>query len=293
VNVDYEIWDVFSNRIFTGNPLAVVTNAEGLTTEQMQNIAREFNLSETSFIISADKADFRARYFTPKREVPMAGHPTIGTVFSLWNSGKIAADEIGLELKAGIFPIKLEYNASGLQKVWMNQGFPKILNPLVDKKQTAKALGLDVDDIVADLPLQVVSAGLEFLLVPLNSLAALARARLNQHLLPSVLPNNHRAVFAFSIESIADKTIRSRMFAEVLGIAEDPATGSAHGPLGLYLAEHNLLRFENDIAEFVSHQGVEMARPGKICVRVKKQQEKYQIEIAGQAVLLGKGQLYL
>ena len=293
MNVDYEIWDVFSNRIFSGNPLAIVTNAEKLSSEQMQSIAREFNLSETSFIVRPDKSDFKARYFTPGREVPMAGHPTIGTVFSLWNSGKIVQGEIGLELKAGIFPIKLEYRDAKLHRVWMDQGLPKIINPHVDKKATAKALALEEDDIVGNLPLQVVTAGLEFLLVPLNSLDALARANLNKDLLPPVLPQNHRAVFAFCPESLPKNSIRSRMFGQVFGISEDPATGSAHGPLGLYLAKHDLLVFKNGIAEFVSHQGVEMGRPGEITVRVKKQKEKYQVEIAGEAVLLGKGQLYL
>ncbi len=292
MEVKYQIWDVFTNKIFTGNPLAIIPDASQLSDKQMQNIAKEFNLSETSFILNKEKADFRARYFTPAREVPMAGHPTIGTIYSLWDSGQIDVDEIGLELNAGIFPIKLDYQNDKLQRVWMNQGIPKIITTCHDKQAIAKALGLSETDIVADLPIQVVSAGLEFLLVPLKSLAALAKANLKIDLLPDVLAKDHRAVFAFTLDA-PESELRGRMFAEAFGVIEDPATGSAHGPLGFYMATNNLLKFQNGVASFTSHQGVEMGRASQIELKVSKQKAGFEVKIAGQAIKIAEGKLFL
>ncbi len=292
MEVKYQIWDVFTNKIFTGNPLAIIPDASQLSDKQMQSIAKEFNLSETSFILNKEKADFRARYFTPTREVPMAGHPTIGTIYSLWDSGQIDVDEIGLELNAGVFPIKLDYQNNKLQRVWMNQGIPKIIATCHNKQAIAKALGLSEIDIVADLPIQVVSAGLEFLLVPLKSLPALAKANLKIDLLPDVLAKDHRAVFAFTLDA-PESELRGRMFAEAFGVIEDPATGSAHGPLGFYMATNNLLKFQNGVARFTSHQGVEMGRASQIELKVSKQKAGFEVKIAGQAVKIAEGKLFL
>lgn len=294
MELDYQIWDVFTNKIFGGNPLAIIPDASKLSDNDMQQIAKEFNLSETSFILNKENADFRARYFTPVRELPMAGHPTIGTIYSLWNSGKIDTTEIGLELNAGIFPIKLDYKANDLQRVWMNQGIPKIISTCTDRVSVAKALSLNEDDIVANLPIQVisVSAGLEFLFVPLKSLAVLAKTSLKLDLLPDILPKDHRAVFAFTTDA-PESDVRGRMFAEALGVIEDPATGSAHGPLGFYMATNNLLDFKDNIANFTSHQGVEMGRASQVELKVTKLEAGFEVEIAGQAIKIAEGKLFL
>lgn len=292
MEVKYQVWDVFTNKKFSGNPLAIVTDASKLSDVQMQKIAQEFNLSETSFILAPENADFRARYFTPAREVPMAGHPTIGTVYSLWDSGKIDSAEVGLELNAGIFPIKLDYQNNSLKRVWMNQGIPKIISECPDKLTVAKALGLKNEDIVTELPIQVISAGLEFLFVPIKSLASLAKISLNLDLLPDILPPNHRAVFAFTLDA-PESDLRARMLGEALGVIEDPATGSAHGPLGFYMANNNLLDFKNNVASFISHQGVEMGRASQIELKVSKQTAGFQVSIAGQAVKVAEGKLFL
>ena len=291
MELDYQIWDVFTNKVFSGNPLAIIPDASGLSDDIMQKIAKEFNLSETSFIVNSENG-FRARYFTPAREVPMAGHPTIGTVYSLWESGLITSNEIRLELKAGIFPIKLDIQNDSLQRVWMNQGIPTMILECHDGSAVAKALGLTEADIVADLPIQLISAGLEFLFVPVKSLDILAKASLNLSLLPDILPPEHRAVFVFTLDAPKAK-VRARMFGEALGVIEDPATGSAHGPLGLYMANNNLLDFKDDQASFISHQGVEMGRASQIELKVNRLKEGYQVEIAGQAVKIAEGKLFL
>ena len=288
----YEIWDVFTNKPLQGNPLALIPDASQLSDAQMQAIAKEFNLSETSFILPSEKADMKARYFTPSRELPMAGHPTIGTVFALHRQGKIKGESFRLELPAGVFEIGLEHDGTKLTRAWMNQGIPKIISEITDKSLVAKALNLAEADIM-DLPIQFVSAGNPFLIVPLVSLDALARASLKPRAFESVEGLHVVGVFAFTTATENVK-VRGRMFAgEGVGVSEDPATGSAHGPLGWYLATHGLLEFQNDTAEFISHQGVEMGRPSELHVRVTKTENDFSVSVGGHAVLVGEGTLYL
>ncbi len=296
MNLLYEIWDVFTDKPLQGNPLAVIPDATQLSDAQMQAIAKEFNLSETSFILPSEKAvsdvsNLRARYFTPSRELPMAGHPTIGTIFSLYRRGKITGDKVSLELKAGVFEIRLEREASKLQRAWMNQGVPKKIGDEINRDVAAKAVGLQAEDFI-DLPISEVSAGNPFVMMPVKSLDHLARARLIPHTLKP--ENSDRVgVFVFTPNTNNAK-VQCRMFAEANGtINEDPATGSVHGPLGWYLATHALLEFKNDSAEFISHQGVDMGRPSELHVRVTKQDDNFSVAVGGKAVLVGEGTLYL
>jgi trans-2,3-dihydro-3-hydroxyanthranilate isomerase len=292
MNLAYEIWDVFTDKPLQGNPLAVIPDASPLSDPQMQAIAKEFNLSETSFILSSSKADVRARYFTPSRELPMAGHPTIGTTFALHRHGEIKGEGFKLELSAGVFEIGLEREQAKLARAWMNQGAPKKISEIADKSIVAKALNLDNTDVI-DLPIQFVSAGNPFLMVPVTSLNALAKARLN----PSVFENANGlhvvGVFAFTTATESVK-VRGRMFASgSIGVSEDPATGSAHGPLGWYMATHGMLEFQDDTTQFISHQGVEMGRPSELHVRVTKEDNDFSVSVGGEAVLVGEGTLYL
>lgn len=288
MNLPYEIWDVFTDKPLQGNPLAVIPDATHLNDTQMQAIAKEFNLSETSFIFPSDKADFRARYFTTSRELPMAGHPTIGTIFALHPHGKIKGETVKLELKAGIFEISLEQKPNKLQRAWMNQGVPKKIADVSDRNQVANALGLNANDFM-DLPISEVSAGNPFVVIPVKSANVLAKARLTPYMLPKTDSAARVGAFVFTTDTTSAK-VQCRMFAEANGtIFEDPATGSAHGPLGWYLATHGLLEF-NNTAEFISHQGVEMGRPSEVYVRVTKD---FSVSVGGQAVLVGEGRLYL
>jgi trans-2,3-dihydro-3-hydroxyanthranilate isomerase len=292
MKLPYEIWDVFTDKPLQGNPLALIPDASQLSDTQMQAVAKEFNLSETSFVLPSEKAEVRARYFTPSRELPMAGHPTIGTTFALHRHGKITGENFRLELQAGIFEIGLEHEKTKLARAWMNQGVPKKISEITDKSLVAKALNLENADVM-DLPIEFVSAGNPFLMVPLASLDALAKARLK----PSVFENANGlhvvGVFAFTTATERVK-VRGRMFASGgVGVSEDPATGSAHGPLGWYLATHEMLEFQNDAAQFVSHQGVEMGRSSELHVRVTKTENDFSVSVGGHAVLVAEGILHL
>jgi trans-2,3-dihydro-3-hydroxyanthranilate isomerase len=290
MTLPYEIWDVFTLQPLQGNPLALIPDASGLSDAQMQAIAKEFNLSETSFVLPSEKAEVRARYFTPSRELPMAGHPTIGTVFALHRQGKIQGERLNLELAAGIFPIKLESSAGTLERVWMEQGIPKKLAAISDRPSVAKFLNLAEDDLM-DLPMQIVSAGNPFFIVPLKTLEALAKVQLNPNL---NMVGGHKLVGVFVFTKSKDAFVQCRMLAtEGIGVDEDPATGSAHGPLGWYLATQGMLEFSNSTAEFVSHQGVEMGRPSQLYVRVKCEADDFLVAVGGQAVLVARGELFI
>ena len=289
MELSYQLWDVFTDTALRGNPLAVVLDASELDAATMGRIAAEFNLSETSFILPSSEATARARYFTPRRELPMAGHPSIGTVYALNDLGRISSDRVTLELGVGVVPFDLELEGDVLKRVWMDQGVPRLIRECSDRGGVAGALGLDVLDLIDTLPLQVVSAGVPFLLVPVDSLEVLAKATLDLERLPDVLPLEHRGVLVFTFDA-PESDVRARMFGEALGVREDPATGSAHGPLGYYLAQQELLEGDNGVIRFTSHQGVEMGRASVIEVRVESNGHVF---VGGHAVKIGEGKLYL
>lgn len=287
----YELWDVFTTEPFAGNPLAVVPDARGLSDAQMQRIANEFNLSETSFVLPSETADVRARYFTPAQELPMAGHPSVGTVFALERMGLFGKrDEVTLELGVGPVTMTLERDGGALRRVWMDQGVPQLLETF-SKDSVARALGLREGDLEPELPAQLGSAGNPFLLVPVVSLDALARVQVSLPQLSRLLPAEFRAVFVFTRHA-PDADVRARMFSLTYRIDEDPATGSAHGPLGAYLAAHTDL-LSGDRAEFVSHQGVEMGRKSRLYVRLARLPAGVQVSVGGAAVRVGEGRLLL
>jgi trans-2,3-dihydro-3-hydroxyanthranilate isomerase len=289
--VKYELWDVFTTEPFAGNPLAVVPDASGLSDAQMQRVANEFNLSETSFVLPSSTADVRARYFTPAFELPMAGHPSVGTVFALDKMGVFAGrDEATLELTIGPVQMTLERDGKTLRRVWMNQGVPQLLETF-DRTRVARALGLSEADLESDLPVQLGSAGNTFLLVPVVSLGALARVRVSPAELSRLLPEDFRAVFIFT-RNAPESDIRARIFSVTYRIDEDPATGSAHGPLGAYLAAHTDI-LQGERTEFITHQGVEMGRKSELFVRLERLATGVQVSVGGAAVKVGEGRLFL
>lgn len=287
----YELWDVFTTEPFAGNPLAVVPDASGLSDAQMQRIANEFNLSETSFVLPSERADARARYFTPAHELPMAGHPSVGTVYALDARGAFAGkDKVTLELNVGPVKMTLERDGETLKRVWMEQGVPE-LSETFDRAGVAAALGIEEGELEPDLPVQLGSAGNPFLLVPVVSLEALAKVNVSASALSKLLRGDHQAVLAFT-RNAPESDIRARMFGAAMGVAEDPATGSAHGPLGAYLAAYTDI-LTGDRAEFVSHQGVEMGRKSELFVRLARTAEGVRVSVGGGAVRVGEGTLLL
>lgn len=291
-SIPYEIWDVFTHRALGGNPLAVLPEAGELDARSMQALAQEFNLSETAFIQPSRVADVRARYFTPTRELPMAGHPTIGTAFSLAAAGRLHGERASLELGIGVVDLRLEWRQGRLVRAWMDQGRPERLAVVDERAGVARALGLEPSDLEPSLPLWVVSAGVPYLLAPLRDRDALARCRLDLDAVAPFVPVDHRAVLAFTLDA-EDALVRCRMFGEALGMIEDPATGSAHGPLGAYLAMNGVIDATAAPVERLSRQGVEMGRPSEIRLRVRMEQGEPAVEVGGEAVRLGRGELAL
>jgi len=293
MRLSYELWDVFTDEALRGNPLAVVLEAEGLRDAQMQAVAREFNLSETSFLLPSAVADVRARFFTPTQELPMAGHPSVGTVYALNRLGRLGVREsVTLELGIGPVRMRLEREGDGLKRVWMNQGVPNLLEVYEDRGAVASALGLAEGDLGPDLPVQLGSAGVPFLYVPVVSLGALGRANVTLDALSALMDGDHKAVFVFT-RNTPGADVRARMLGAAVGVMEDPATGSAHGPLGAYLAAHGGLEFRGGAARFVSHQGVEMGRKSELYVEVLERPAGYEVHVGGSAVRVGEGTLFL
>ena len=291
----YHRVDVFTDRAFGGNPLAVFTNGRGLSTETMQAIAKEFNLSETTFVIPADEPahDWRVRIFTPGAELPMAGHPTVGTSFVLAREHLIPRDErestIILEEGVGPVPVRIEFEGGEPSFAEMRQPLPTFGPRLDDRAAVAAMLSLEESDVEADLPVEVVSCGVPFLYVPLRSLDAAHRARPRVDLIDRVAEEHgiQPEVFVFTREVEHEgSTVHSRMFAPSLGITEDPATGAASGPLGCYLVTYGVLP-EGDI---LSEQGVEMGRPSFVHIRIEREGEQITaVRVGGRCHFAGEG----
>jgi trans-2,3-dihydro-3-hydroxyanthranilate isomerase len=297
--------DVFTSRPFEGNQLAVFPEPGALTPGQMQRIAREMAFSESTFIYPAEKSgDVRMRIFTPGEELPMAGHPTIGSTFALAHEGTIARgrENFVFELGVGPTPVSLEWNAEGLSFAWMTQPLPNFAEVVEDRGAMAAAAGVGEADLTSDLPVEVVSCGVPFLFVPVKTRAAVDAVAVDRRAFAKVcsgagLPE--LPVFFFTTEKPghpeaageADETIYSRMLAPGFGIAEDPATGGASGPLGSYLLYHGVV--DADTArDMVSLQGAAMGRPSRIHISIDSDDDMItRVRVGGKSVLVGRGEL--
>jgi len=266
--------DVFTERVFGGNPLAVVFEAEGLDERVMPAIAREMNCSETTFLLPPTRPECaaRVRIFTPAREVPFAGHPTIGTAWVLATEGLLPKGINPFNLEEGIGPVEvtLEGDPGRPSLLWMRHGEARFGPELPDRAGFARALGLEAADLLAGQPVRSGSTGSTFLYIPLRDRETVDRARLD---VPALLatqgegPNLGVFVFAPDPDPRAGK-VYSRMFApHTSGVPEDPATGSASGPLGAYLVERGLVA-PAETVDIVSEQGTRMGRPSFVHIRI-------------------------
>ena len=266
--------DVFTERVFGGNPLAVVFDAADLGDAEMQAIAREMNCSETTFLLPPTRPDCaaRVRIFTPARELPFAGHPTIGTAWVLATEKRLPPDGLRFNLEEGIGPVEvtLEGEPTRPSFLWMRHGEARFGPALPDRVGFARALGLAESDLLAGQPVRTGSTGNTFLYIPLRDRDTVDRARLD---VPALLaaqgegPNLGVFVFAPDPDPRAG-AVYSRMFApHTSGVPEDPATGSASGPLGAYLVERGLVA-PAETVDIVSEQGTRMGRQSFIQIRV-------------------------
>ena len=296
--VRYMIVDVFTERQFGGNPLAVFTNGRGLSAELMQTIARELNLSETTFVLPAAEASnhYRVRIFTPAVELPMAGHPTVGTSYVLARERLFdwSGEEATLRLEEGVGTIlvRLSFRDGRPEFIEMSQPLPTFGDVFEDIDAVAHMLSLDAEEIAdTNLPLQVVSCGVPFLFVPLRDLRAARRLRFRLDVWERTLKETAAPqVFVFTRETQFDgATVHSRMFAPAAGILEDPATGGASGPLGCYLVRHGVVP-DTEVAEILSEQGIEMGRPSFIRIRIERRGEEITgVRVGGQCRYVGEG----
>jgi trans-2,3-dihydro-3-hydroxyanthranilate isomerase len=290
--------DVFSDRIFGGNPLAVFPRAEGLNSQQMQKIAAEFNLSETAFVLppQTPAGTRRLRIFTPIKELPFAGHPTIGTACVLAAIGEIPVQGEGaaivLEEGVGAVPVKISAVAGEPVKAELTAPQMPEFGPEPPAiTDLAAILSLDPVDILdGQLSPQAASCGVPFLFIPLRDRSALGRIRLVRELWQQLLADYWASsLYAFTPDAESSNCdFRGRMFAPGLGIAEDPATGSAAAALAGYLALRE--QQENGTQEWAIEQGIEMGRPSWLRLGAEKQEGKIcAIRVGGSSVLVSEG----
>lgn len=293
--IKFELIDVFTSEPFGGNPLAIFDNADDLTAEQMLKIAKELNLSESVFLHKATNgADVKIRIFTPGMELPTAGHPTIGTAYYLLKEKGInpkKENELLLEQNIGNLKVHYEKKDSEISKILMEQPLPNFEQTFKDKKLVASLLSIEEDEIEEDFPCRIVNCGNPFLIVPIKELKSVQKLKLNNELFSEILDEIFiTGVMAFTMETQNPEHItHSRMFAPHIGVAEDPATGSAHGPLASYLHNYNMY----DLSEIsIGEQGYELERPSQIKMKIEQEEGKIsKVLVGGLCVHMGSGEI--
>jgi trans-2,3-dihydro-3-hydroxyanthranilate isomerase len=271
----YVVCDVFTDRPFTGNQLAVFTDARGIPEEQLQPLARELNLSETVYVYPPEAdGHVKMRIFTPSLELPFAGHPTLGTAFVL--AGPLQLVDINLETGRGTVTVRLEREGARLNFGWMGQPLPSV-TPFEQADELLTVLGVE-----SVLPVELYDNGVPHVFVTLAS----------REQVVALAPDQQRllALGTYGINCIAGDGVswKSRMFGPGLGMAEDPATGSAAGPLALHLARHGRIAFGDEIE---IEQGVEIGRASKLHARVDGSADAVErIEVGGTAVIVARGE---
>lgn len=285
------ITDVFTNRKYGGNPLATFIDCESLSDQEMQQIAKEINFSETTFITSRQPQEggYVVRIFTPNAEVEFAGHPTLGTAYVIREMlGLTNENEITLNLRIGKIPVTFTEVLNSAPHLWMKQMSPEF-GARVESNTLASTLGVDAADIALDSPIEEVSTGFPTLIVPLTSLAALKRVKINKDRYFALVNDAWaKIILVFSREAYEkDQSLSVRVFADFYGIAEDAATGSSNGSLAAYLARHELLGSPS--IDIKVGQGYEMARPSTLALRTNDRQDAIEVFVGGSVVAIADG----
>lgn len=286
--LSYYILDVFAESKFAGNQLAVFRRAAKISTEEMQNIAREINFSETTFILADEQteAGFDVRIFTPKEEVPFAGHPTLGTAHIIHNEIlQRKTDHLVLNLKIGQIPVSFSPDGYG----WMKQ-VPPVFGQQHPAKTLAEVLNLEVAEIDQSFPIQEVSTGLPFFIVPLKNLAALKKARVEREKYFNLINNTiAKGILVFCPEAHQPQNqVSVRVFVDYYGVPEDPATGSGNGCLAGYLLKYRY--FGTDTLNIRSEQGYEIGRPSLLLLRAEQNDGIINISVGGKSVIVAQGE---
>ena len=285
MDVGFLLVDVFTEVPFAGNQLCVVPEIpEGLDGAAMQTLAREIGFSETTFVSSADAAGYRMRIFTPDAELPFAGHPTLGTAFTLASQGRVGSDVVQTTTAGDV---RVEVDVRGGSAV-MHQ-LPPVFGPVfVDRDLAAAAAGLDAADLADGLPVQRVGTGPASLMVPVKDEVTLRRAERGARACARLAEAaDTETLYFFTVRGDCD--VMARMFDPGLGIGEDPATGSAVGPLGAYLASHGLAGAANRMRITVA-QGEMVNRPSFLHVDVARDGDGWSVRVGGGVRLVGDGE---
>jgi trans-2,3-dihydro-3-hydroxyanthranilate isomerase len=307
MRLDYHTLDVFTDRVFGGNPLAVFPDGRGLSAHLMQSIARELNLSETVFVLPAGDpaATRRVRIFTPAQELPFAGHPTVGTAFFLVASGtlpvEVDATTIVLEEGVGLVPVEVRMEGGRPVSACLTAAVPPSEQATgLDRSELARLVGLDASDLGARLegleaPMEpaIASAGLPYLLLPVRDVAAVERARLETAAWEELLPEGSPSRMVYVVAPGAHERgvdLHVRMFAPGAGVPEDPATGSAAAALAGYLGA----RSADGEWAWELEQGLEMGRPSRLAIQASVHAGQVRsVRVAGAAVMVARGTMEL
>ncbi|HPT88294.1 MAG TPA: PhzF family phenazine biosynthesis protein [Bacillota bacterium] len=289
----FYIVDVFAEAKYCGNQLAVIRSGNRLTTAEMQQLAKEMNYSETTFILSEEERDggYDVRIFTPVTEVPFAGHPTLGTAWVIRQEIlQQPVDRICLNLPVGQIPVSFDTEATNEEIIWMKQN-PPFFGLSFEREKMAEALGLPSEAIDFRYPIQEVSTGLPFIIVPLCHLADIKKARVNQQLLAALTESSTtKDVLVFCPEVYDEgNNLNVRVFVDCLGIPEDPATGSANGCLAGYLAKYRY--FGTDQFQIRVEQGMEIGRPSVLHLKADASRRDIEVEVGGQVFMVARGEL--
>lgn len=284
--------DVFAEEKYTGNQLAVVRNAAGLSSVQMQRIANEMHFSETTFILSDEERNggYDVRIFTPAREMPFAGHPTLGTAYIIRHT--ILGCDTGrvlLNLKVGQIPVAFEKNGEKQEILWMKQISPTF-GKTFDALEISGMLNVDVNEIDSKHPVQEVSTGVPFIIVPLKTLDAVRRVRVDKSKQAELAGAALAGILVFCPETYNEEnSLNVRVFVDLFGIPEDPATGSGNGCLAAYLSYHQY--FGHYLVNIAVEQGYEIGRPSVLHLKADSRKGKIHVYVGGKVVMVGSGEL--
>lgn len=291
-NPTFYIVDVFAEEKYAGNQLAVFENAEALSGAEMQKIAQEMHFSETTFIMSNEmrNSGYDVRIFTPAEEVPFAGHPTLGTAYVIRHAvANKRISKIVLNLKAGQIPVTFKEDENK-SVAWMKQIEPTFSRTF-DAIQVLNALNLDADAVDDRFPIQEVSTGLPFIIVPLKTLDAVKRARVSRDKFFNLIKNTQaKIILIFCPETYnAKNNLNVRVFADYYGIPEDPATGSGNGCLAGYLVKHRY--FGKEKIDVRVEQGYEIGRPSLLLLKAEDKKGGIDVFVGGNVVMVAKGEI--
>lgn len=289
-------YDAFSTKPNMGNPAGLVIDAEGLTNDEMQLIAKKVGFNETSFVLPSNVADIRIRYFTPGHEMNLCGHATVGTIFALHERGLLKGKRnLTIETKASVLPVHIDIDENGESFIKMRQTAPQFQKFDGSIEELAHSIGLHGNDLDETLPIVYGSTGIWTLLVPIKTLDAFQRMKPNNEEFPSILKEVPKAsIHPLCLEMYDEAAhMHGRHFSSPYsGTIEDPVTGTASGVMGAYYAKFLKKDFNSEM-KFIVEQGQEMNKDGRVAVYVTKKQEdeSLQIEISGTAVYVKEFQI--